>query len=632
MAILSLKQVSIAFGINHLLDQVDFQIDKGERVCLLGRNGSGKSTLLKIIDGKLAPDSGNIQSINHLKVRQLSQDIPDCDQLSVFDFVAQGLGEVGAILKSYHEVSHQLSTDHSDSLMNQLSQLQNDLDAKDGWLFEQKINDTLSRLKLQPEQLMSALSGGWRRRVALAQALVSKPDLLLLDEPTNHLDIETIDWLEKILLDEAVTLIFISHDRTFVRNVATRIIELDRGCLSSWPGNYEQFLIKKMEQLEIEQRHNELFDKRLAQEEKWIRQGIKARRTRNEGRVKSLEKMREECRQRRNLQGKVNFDIEAARRSGQIVIEASNISFSYQNEKVINDFSIKMMRGDRIGIVGPNGAGKTTLIQLLTGRIKPDEGSIQMGTHLQIAYFDQLRAQLDPEKTVADNVAEGRQEITIGGRQKHIIGYLQDFLFLPERARTPVKALSGGEQNRLLLARIFANPSNLLIFDEPTNDLDVDTLELLEEILIDYKGTLIVVTHDREFLDHVVTQTLVFETQGNIQQYVGGYSDWHTENMESKVAEAKSAKKTALLKSVVVKKNKKLGYKEIRELDELPVLIESLEVDVKNIQNEISDTDFYKQDQNKVQNTIDILKQKQTRLDKAYQRWDELESTRNNAD
>ena len=523
-----LDTISLAFGLDVLLDHIKLQISSGERVCLIGRNGAGKSSLLKIIEGVQTPDTGTVWRKPHLRLARLAQELPQKSQATIYEFVAEGLAETGKLLAAYHALTQKLMHSHTKQDLNKLNQLQQAIDTHNGWQFEQTIQTVLTRLELHPDQPIATLSGGWQRRAALAQALVTSPELLLLDEPTNHLDIEAIQWLEEQLVLSGIGLIFITHDRSLLQRLATRIIELDRGQLTSWPGDYDNFLRRKEELLNAESNQNSEFDKKLAQEERWIRQGIKARRTRNEGRVRALEALRQTRSERREQQGKATFNLNEARQSGKLVIEAENITHYFnqttQPQRIIEKFSLRVMRGDRIALVGPNGVGKSTLLNILLKNIEPSEGHVTQGTQLNIAYFDQLRQALDLEKTVIDNVAEGNDTIDINGKKRHIISYLGDFLFTPQRALTPVKALSGGECNRLLLARLFSRPSNLLVLDEPTNDLDIETLELLEELLSQYQGTLLLVSHDRAFLDNVATSLLVFKGNGKIIEYIGGYS------------------------------------------------------------------------------------------------------------
>jgi ATP-binding cassette subfamily F protein uup len=618
-----LDNVSLAYGLDVLLDNVKLQIEEGERVCLIGRNGAGKSSLLKIIDGTQLPDSGSVWRKPNLRLARLAQELPLNISSTVFEYVAEGLAETGKLLAAYHTVIHKLSGEHSQEDLNQLERLQHEIDSKNGWQFEQEINNVLARLDLNPDLKISELSGGWQRRAALAQALVIKPELIMLDEPTNHLDIDAIQWIEDQLAIWNVGLIFITHDRALLRRLATRIIELDRGALTSWPGDYSNFLRRKEEMLNAEEKQNALFDKKLAQEEKWIRQGIKARRTRNEGRVRELEAMRATRAKRREIQGKVSFNLNDAIKSGQLVIEAKNITQTYHHQTAINNFSIRIMRGDRIGLIGPNGTGKSTLLNILLGKILPQQGSVIPGTKLEVAYFDQLRAALDLEKTVADNVSHGSDTIEINGAKRHIIGYLSDFLFTPQRALTPVKALSGGECNRLLLARLFSKPSNLLVMDEPTNDLDIETLELLEDLLSQYQGTLLLVSHDRAFLDNVVTSTLVFEGNGIIKEYVGGYEDWL--NQKKQISLPDNINENKKVNTKFSKQTTKLGHKEQKELNDLPSLIEKLEKDQDKLQKIISSATFYQQESGNIVKTMSDLEKIVIQLQTAYQRWEELE-------
>lgn len=623
--LITLDNISLAFGLERLLDQAKLQISTGERVCLIGRNGAGKSSLLKIIEGNLAPDSGAIHRHANLRVARLPQALPRPIQGTVFEFVADGLAEMGKLLADYHTLIHALAHSHTQNELNKLEQLQHLIDTKQGWQFEQTIQTTLSRLELNPDLKVADLSGGWQRRVALAKALVTAPDLLLLDEPTNHLDVDAIQWLEDFLLSSHLGLIFITHDRSLLQRLATRIIELDRGQLSSWPGDYMNFLRRKEEMLHAEAQQNAEFDKKLAQEEKWIRQGIKARRTRNEGRVRALEALRVTRSQRREQQGKVALNVNDSEKSGQLVIEANDISQEYHERFVIKDFSMRILRGDRIGLLGPNGIGKSTLLNILLKNIEPQAGTVTLGTNLRVAYFDQLRAALDLEKSVAENVVQGSDTIDINGNKRHIISYLADFLFTPQRAMTPVKALSGGECNRLLLARLFSQPTNLLVLDEPTNDLDIETLELLEELLINYQGTLLLVSHDRAFLDNVVTSTLVFEGNGHIEEYVGGYQDWLRQKQSPSSAQATAKEK--FKKPGIEKSNqpKKLSYKEQKELQALPKQIESLEAEQAKLQALIADPEFYRQPSEAVNTTLHRIKKLATDLEVAYLRWQELE-------
>jgi len=617
MVLLQLKSIHLGFGIPTLLESIDFSVETGERVALVGRNGTGKSTLLKIIDGEITADSGEIIRQHGLRITRLEQEIPENLQGSVYDVVGEGLGDLGKTIADYHHVIHELDKPGN---MNRMEKLQAAIEHANGWDMEQTINQILSRLSLPEEALFRTLSGGLKRRVLLARALVNNPDLLLLDEPSNHLDIEAIQWLEDFLLSADITLIFITHDRAFLKRLATRIIEIDRGLLTSWPSDYDTYLTRKQAALEEEETQNALFDKKLAQEEVWIRQGIKARRTRNEGRVRALKKLREERSQRRQRSGTAKMQIQDAEKSGKIVIEAENISYSYDENPIIKNFSTTIMRGDKIGIIGPNGVGKSTLINLLLGRLQPQTGTVKTGTNLEIAFFDQLRTELKMNLTAQENVAGGSDNVMINGKQKHVISYLQDFLFAPDRARAPITKLSGGELNRLLLAKLFATPSNMLVMDEPTNDLDIETLELLEELVLNYKGTLLLISHDRAFIDSVVSSTLVFEN-GQLNEYVGGYDDWLRQRPSTEIIKKTDQKK--------VDKNtttKKRSYKDQRELDLLPQKIEELDQTIEAIHKEMADPDFYKNDQDLIDEKNKQLQEVEQQLDQAYQCWEDLEA------
>ena len=630
MALINLRKIQLGFGGPLLLDGLDLAIERGERICLLGRNGAGKSTLMKLLAGELHADDGEFSIQQGAVITRLTQEVPDGISGTVFDVVATGLGELGELVRRFHHIVYQLETDGSEKLLEQLSRVQHDLEAADGWQSEQRVETVISKLSLDPDIAFSALSGGLKRRVLLARALVQAPDLLLLDEPTNHLDIASIDWLEEFLLNYEGTLLFVTHDRMFLRKLATRIIELDRGRLTDWPGDYENFMRRKAEMLNAEEKANARFDKKLAQEEVWIRQGIKARRTRNEGRVRALQAMRAERVQRRERSGNVNMALQQAERSGKLVVEVEGISYAWDGVPIVKNFSTTIMRGDRIGIIGPNGAGKTTLLNLLLGKLQPTTGTVKHGTKLEVAYFDQLRAQLDDEKSVIDNVADGSDKVEVNGTSKHVISYLQDFLFAPDRVRQPVKALSGGERNRLLLARLFTKSANVLVMDEPTNDLDVETLELLEELLLDYKGTLLLVSHDRVFLNNVVTSTLVFEGEGEVNEYVGGYDDWLHQR---KTPAVESNRKKTLVKAektpppAIVEENKptKLSYKDQRELDALPKLIEQLEAEIEQLQLTIADPAFYKGSKDEMLAVQNKMQEAEAALTKAYARWEILE-------
>ncbi len=625
--LLSLKGVSLAYGHVPLLDEADLAIEPGERVCLVGRNGAGKSTLLRVVAGTAKPDDGEIRRRDGLRIAVLEQDLPAGCTGTVYDVVAGGLAETGERVRDYHRALRALANDACEANVRALERAQQALEAVDGWRLEQRVATAISRLGLPADRDMAELSGGLQRRVLLARALASEPELLLLDEPTNHLDIDGIAWLEEFLLAYEGALLFITHDRAFLQRLATRILELDRGRLTSWPGDYANYLRRREERLAAEEQANARFDKRLQQEEVWIRQGIKARRTRNEGRVRALEQMRRERAARRERTGQARIRLEEADRSGQLVVEVEQASVGYDGRTIIRDFSTRILRGDRVGIIGPNGAGKTTLIRLLLGELEPDAGSVRLGTRLEVAYFDQARAQLDPEKSVLENLNRGSDTVTVNGRQKHVISYLQDFLFAPERVRSPVKSLSGGERNRLLLARLFTRPANLLVMDEPTNDLDVETLELLEALLAEYQGTLLLVSHDRAFLDNVVTSTLVFEGDGRIGEYVGGYSDWQAWKAKQTMQKtpAVRAGSTAARPKKTPPANRKLSYKEQRELDALPARIEELERRQQELQQQTSDPAFYKQDGETIARTLAELDALNAELEAAYDRWAELE-------
>ena len=628
MPLLSIDRLSIAFGADKLLDGASFQLDAGERVCLIGRNGTGKTTLLRLLAGELLPDSGDIWRQPGLRIATLAQELPADTTATAFEIVAGGLEGLGALLAEYHEAAVQLAHAATDEGMRKMERLQHELEARDGWRWQQRVETVISRLRLPADAPLAELSGGWRRRVLLGRALVREPDFLLLDEPTNHLDLETIQWLEDELLEFRGGLLFVTHDRALLQRLATRLLELDRGALTSWPGDYAAFLEKKTALLEVETRHNAKFDKNLAQEEVWIRQGIKARRTRNEGRVRALLALREERRQRREQAGKASFALEQAEQSGKLVIEAQNLGYAWQSEPLIRDFSVRIQRGDRIGLIGPNGSGKTTLLNLLLGRLPPGAGQVRHGTKLDIAWFDQLREQLDPEQTVLDSVAGGRETLEINGQRRHVIGYLGDFLFTAQRARSPVKSLSGGERNRLLLARLFTRPANLLVMDEPTNDLDLETLELLEELLVEYTGTLLLVSHDRAFLDNVVTSCLVFEGGGQVREYVGGYSDWLRQRFMPEpvvIAKPKSATPPPVSKSVRPATPGKLSYHERRELEQLPARIEGLEQRQQELQALTADPAFYKQEAAIVTRRLEELRTVERELEAAYERWATLE-------
>jgi len=618
MSLLQARNLYHSYGDQPLLDDVSLTLEPGERVCLVGRNGSGKSTLLKIIAGDIKVDEGEIIHSTELRIAELRQDVPQDFSGSVYDCVAQGIGELGGVITDWHHAAIASATDPA--ALQLMQRYQDQIEAHGAWNLENRISSTISRLSLIPDQSFEDLSGGMKRRALLGQALVAEPDLLLLDEPTNHLDIDSILWLENLLLGFNGTLVFITHDRDFLQRIATRIIDLDRGHLSSWPGDYKRYLEARAAQLETESRHNALFDKKLAQEEAWIRQGIKARRTRNEGRVRALEKMREQRALRRERSGSAKLTAQQAEASGKIVIEADDLGFAWQDKTIVRDFSCKILRGEKIGILGPNGCGKSTLIQLLLGQIKPQTGWVKTGTRLEVAYFDQHREALDSQKSVRDNLAAAGDQVTINGRSRHVVGYLKDFLFSEKSIHMPVKALSGGERNRLLLARLFTRSFNFLVMDEPTNDLDIETLELLEELLIEYSGTLLLVSHDRQFIDNTVTSTLVFEGQGMVNEYVGGYQDWLRQ---------RSVDETQTETVAAVKKTKSNADKrgpEQKELRALPGKIEKLEAKIEVLHLKISAVDYYQQDAAVISREQQQLQALESELQGLYQRWEELES------
>ncbi|TOH23015.1 ABC transporter ATP-binding protein [Vibrio parahaemolyticus] len=634
MALLTIHNAQLAFGDHPLLDRAEFALQENERVCLVGRNGAGKSTLMKVLAGDILLDDGKIQITQDVVVSRLEQDPPRNQEGTVYEYVSGGLAEIGEQLKIYHDLLDLVAQDPSEKNINRLAKIQEQLDHSNAWRFDDRVKNVLSALKLSPDTLLRDLSGGWQRKAALARALVCDPDVLLLDEPTNHLDVTTIEWLENFLKDFKGSIIFISHDRAFIKSMATRIVDLDRGQLSSFPGDYDNYLLEKEEMLRVEEMQNAEFDKKLAQEEVWIHQGIKARRTRNEGRVRALKKLREERRDRREVQGKVNLNIDDASRSGKIVFEAENVSFAYDGKQIVDNFSFNIMRGDRIALIGPNGCGKSTVLKLLLGQLEAQSGRLHCGTKLEVAYFDQYREILDPEKTVIDNLADGKQEVMVGGRQRHALSYLQDFLFAPKRARTPVKALSGGEKNRLLLARILLKPNNLLILDEPTNDLDIETLELLEEMLANYQGTLLLVSHDREFVDNTVTTSWIFEGDGVIEEFVGGYHDAKQQRDQAlavRFSTEKPAKKEKVVeetpKTTQPKNNsKKLSYKLQRELEALPAKLEQLESDIETLQEQVNDPEFFAKPVEQTQPVLEQLAALEQELEIAFERWEELEA------
>lgn len=675
MSLISLSNAYLSYSDAPLLDHTELHVEQGERVCIVGRNGAGKSTLLKVLSGDLTLDDGSLIFENETVIARLEQDPPRDIQGTVFDYVAEGLAEQVDRLKRYHALSHEIEHDPSEANLNKLADLQTELDHHNSWALDSRIQDVLQQLGLEADTQLSSLSGGWLRKAALGRALVKKPNVLLLDEPTNHLDITTIEWLEGLLKSFNGAIIFISHDRAFIRSMATRIIDLDRGKLVSWPGDYERYLEAKEEELRVEALQNAEFDKKLAQEEVWIRQGIKARRTRNEGRVRALKALRQERAERREVLGKANMQVNEATRSGKIVFELENLVFervdeqSGQLRRFVDDFHATILREDKIALIGANGCGKTTLIKLLLGELTPTSGRLHVGTKLDIAYFDQYRAELDPEKTVMDNLAEGKQEVTVNGRARHVLGYLQDFLFPPKRAMTPVKALSGGERNRLLLAKLFLKPSNLLILDEPTNDLDVETLELLEELVENYQGTVLLVSHDRQFIDNAVSECWIFEGDGKIGKYVGGYYDAYQQRAQSqafisqtlinktlvnKTLVNKTSAKAATVQQAATNETKnataepqtstqnvtataekpatskrKLSFKEQRELDEIPAKLEALEQKIDALNTEVSSAEFFSRPHTETEATLKLLAETEQLLEATLMRWEELEALKN---
>jgi ATP-binding cassette subfamily F protein uup len=636
MPLITLKNLSLSYGAPPLLDAVNLQIDANERVCLLGRNGAGKSTLLRLINGEIQADDGSITIPSGIRIAKLNQEVPADLDGTVNEVVAEGLNKAGKLLQHYYHLLHEIALGHEtnrdggEQLLNQLGECQHQLEVEGGWEISQRMESIISKLQLDGDIDFNALSGGLKRRVLLARALVNQPDLLLLDEPTNHLDIESIIWLEKFLLDWKGSLLFISHDRVFLQKLATRIVEIDRGKLTDWPGDYPTYVSRKQKALEDEDKENALFDKKLAQEEIWIRQGIKARRTRNEGRVRALEDLRRERAERRSVAGSANVRIQQADKSGKIVLEADNISFAWDDNPVLHGFSTTIMRGDKVGIIGPNGAGKTTLIRLLLGAIQPQSGTVKLGTKLEIAYFDQHRAVLDEEKSVQDNIADGSEMININGKDRHVISYLRDFLFAPDRVRQPVKALSGGERNRLLMARLFSKPSNVLVLDEPTNDLDSDTLDLLEERLAEYPGTVLLISHDRAFLDHVVTSTIVFEGHGEVNEYIGGYEDWLRQTRppateSQRIKKDKPGKPGKKPGRIPAKNASKLSYAERQELAKLPAKLEKLEKQQKELHDHMAQAGFYQQEKAKITQVQQQLAEFDAKLETVFMRWEELE-------
>lgn len=648
MSLVQLKQVSVFFGSPPLLDSIDFTLQPKERVCIVGRNGSGKSTLMGVLANEITYDDGVRVVPNDTKIARLPQDPPESVEISMFDYVAEGLSDAGELIKQYFAQTQVVTADPSEKQLNKLQALQEALEAQNAWQLEQQIANVLTMLSLDANQSLSSLSGGWRRKAALARALVGDPDVLLLDEPTNHLDIEMIQWLETHLKAFNGSIVFISHDRAFIRNMATRIVDLDRGNLTSYPGNYAEYLTKKAHDLEVEADQNAEFDKKLAKEEVWIRQGIKARRTRNEGRVRALKALREERKARRGVVGNAKISQNQSARSGKRVFESHGLTYSIAEKCLVDHLDVSILRGDKIAIIGPNGCGKSTLIKLLLGELTPESGSVKQGVNLEVAYFDQHRSALDLDKTVIDTIGDGKRDLVVNGHPRHVMSYLQDYLFSPERANVPVRALSGGEKNRLMLARLMLKPSNLLILDEPTNDLDVETLELLESLLVDYQGTVVLVSHDREFVDNVVSASLFFEGNGQVKEFVGGYSDvkaWYDQREQKSKQSGVDSDKNNETKGTSAghtdnesaqtqtqastKRNKKLSYKDQRELDALPELINTLESEQAQLQEKINTPDFFTQSNDETAPVLQKLTDIEQQLEYAYQRWDELESALN---
>lgn len=629
MPLVRLDKVSLNFGTHVVLDEVNFMLKKGSRLGLLGRNGAGKTTLMKILTGSVTPDGGERWLRSGVEVTWLEQSLPEADGQTVYDMVADGLAEIGQLLKQYHH----LTMDYENTDLEQLERVQSQLEAKDGWSLSQKVDSVITQLELPAEKLMAELSGGWRKRVALARALVREPECLLLDEPTNHLDIPTIEWLEKQLIDYKGALLLVTHDRVFLQNVVNGIAEIDRGQIHQFEGSFDRFLRFREEQLAAEETSNKLFDKKLAEEEVWIRQGIKARRTRNEGRVRALEAMRKKRGDRRTLQGAAKFQVNASENSGKIVAELNDVSHSFSENAVIKSFSTTIIRGDRIGIVGANGAGKSTLLKILLNKLHPDEGKVKLGTKIEVAYFDQLREHLDMEKNLVDNVSDGQDFIEINGKRKHVISYLSEFLFTPDRIRTPAKALSGGEQNRAILAKVFSKSANVLVLDEPTNDLDIETLELLEDILLKFTGTILLVSHDRRFMDNVVTSLMVFEEGGKINEYVGGYSDWSAKGgkllaIGESISSGENKKKSSNQNITPTKESKGLSRTEQKELEQSLRLIEKLEITKSELEELLALPNFYDNPEIDVEDVLQRISDNQKDLESTYRQWERLEEMR----
>lgn len=629
MSLFQLKNASIILGHPPLLNGIELVIQPGERLCLVGRNGCGKSTLLKVIEGEIKLDDGQRIVNGDVKISRLPQDPPSSVQCSLFDYVSEGLAEVGQYLKEYFQTADLVAEDPSDANLSKLESLQHKIDHHNGWQFEQKIQQVLTKLQLDPNQQLSDLSGGWRRKAALAKAMASEPDVLLLDEPTNHLDIDMIKWLEEAIASYSGAVVFVSHDRAFIRKVASRIIDLDRGNLVSYPGSYQAYIEQKAHDLEVEEAQNALFDKKLSQEETWIRQGIKARRTRNEGRVRALKALRLEHSQRANKLGRAKVSVSESKSSGKIVFETEALHYKIADKLIVESLTTTIMRGEKLALVGPNGCGKSTLIKLFLEELKPTSGIVKSGANIEVAYFDQHRDQLDGELRVIDCIADGKREVTLNGRTKHVMSYLQDYLFTPERVNSPVKSLSGGEKNRLLLAKLMLKPSNLLILDEPTNDLDVETLELLEDTISNYPGTVVLVSHDREFVDNVVTSSYFFEGNGIVKEFVGGCTDianWYQQLAANKKSKPETKSETKSQKAKPKEANtKKLSYKLQHELESLPLKIESLENQIESLQAKVNDADFFKQDASVTDPVLNELNEIQTVLTQSYDRWDEIE-------
>lgn len=635
MELIRISQGELAFGEDKILDKAELSVQTGERICLVGRNGAGKSTLMKILMGQQVLDDGQILKSSTMQVAMLEQDPPESSDLSVFDYIAQGVEKNADLIKRYHALINLVTEDPSESNLNKLSSIQEQLEQANAWQDEQRIEQVMSTLSLNADSKISDLSGGWLRKVALAKALVTAPDILLLDEPTNHLDIKSVLWLEGFLKDFAGTILFISHDRAFIRGVSTRIIDLDRGILKSYPGNYDLYIEQKNHDLQVESQQNALFDKRLAEEEAWIRQGVKARRTRNEGRVRALEKLRVERQARREVRNQSSMNITQGDRSGKLVFEAEDLTIAFDEKVVIKNLNLLITRNDRLALIGANGTGKSTLIKMIMEKLEPTSGKMRSGVNLEVAYFDQHRDALDINKTVQEIVGEGKQEVVVNGKPRHVLGYLQDFLFSPKRARTPVRALSGGEKNRLLLARLFLRPSNLLILDEPTNDLDIETLELLEEVVANYAGTVILVSHDRDFVNNCVNTCLYFDGTGHITQIVGGYDDVdsylaYKDSQRQKMAPEstktkQSTKNISSAQPKAIETKKKLSYKEQRELEELPQVIDNLENEISALQEQVNQADFFTQAQEQSNKILNQLAEHESNLEVAYARWQELD-------